>query len=166
MRSGTVFVSLLNKTSSGGKGETRILARSLKRGCIGSCQDWIWFQVVKVYILTSEKGYCLFALFSYCSLPYKRRFSKTLNLAKTAFILRTVSRNVPQRRWERGETSAVRRLWGQETVKKTTQTQLLMRCENLIAVYVHFNRFIDLTIYSYTNPYNLASNRLLWAPYA
>ena len=45
--------------------------------------------------------------------------------------------------------------------KKTTQNQLLMRCENLIAVYVHFNRFIDLTIYSYTNPYNLASNRLL-----
>ena len=132
MRSGTVFVSLLNKTSSGGKGETRILAWSLKRGCIGSCQDWIWFQVVKVYILTSEKGYCLFALFSYCSLPYKHRFSKTLNLAKTAFILRTVTcerqtflpahpetkRNVPQRRWERGETSAVRRLWGQETVRK------------------------------------------------
>ena len=26
----------------------------------------------------------------------------------------------------------------------------------LIAVYVHFNRFIDLTIYSDTNPYNLA----------
>ena len=31
MRSGTVFVSLLNKTSSGGKGESRILARSRKR---------------------------------------------------------------------------------------------------------------------------------------
>ena len=73
-----------------------------------------------------------------CSLPYKRRFSKTLKLAKTAFILST----------------------GQS--KKTTQTQLFMRyMYTLIAVYVHFNRFIDLTIYSDTNPYNLASNRLL-----
>ena len=145
MRSGTVFVSLLNKTSSGGKGETWILARSLKRGCIGSCQDWIWFQVVKVYILTSEKGYCLFALFSYCSLPYKRRFSKTLKLAKTAFILRTVTCQrqtflLAHSRWgtfhetslsgdERGETSAVRRLWGQETVRKQHRHNFLWGVE-------------------------------------
>ena len=31
----------------------------------------------------------------------------------------------------------------------------------LIAVYAPFNRFIDLTINSYANPYNLASSRLL-----
>ena len=30
----------------------------------------------------------------------------------------------------------------------------------LIPVYVHFNRFIDLTINSHTNPHNLASSRL------
>ena len=164
MRSGTVFVSLLNKTSSGGKGETRILARSLKRGCIGSCQDWIWFQVVKVYILTSEKGYCLFALFSYCSLSYKRRFSRTLNLAKTAFILRTVARFTKRPSAAMRARRNVCRSQAMRTgnSKKATQTQLLMRCENLIAVYVHFKRFIDLTIYSYTNLYNLASDRLLW----
>ena len=32
----------------------------------------------------------------------------------------------------------------------------------LIAVYVRFNRFIDLAINSQTNPDNLASRRLLW----
>ena len=32
----------------------------------------------------------------------------------------------------------------------------------LIAVYAHFNRFIDLTINSHTNRYNLASSRLMW----
>ena len=147
MRSGTVFVSLLNKTSSGGKGETRILARSLKRGCIGSCQDGIWFQVVKVYILTSEKGYCLFALFSYCSLSYKRRFSRTLNLAKTAFILRTVARFMKRPSAAMRARRNVCRSQAMRTgdSKKTTQTQLLMRCENLIAVYVNFNRFIDIS---------------------
>ena len=31
----------------------------------------------------------------------------------------------------------------------------------LITFYVHFDRFIDLTINSHTNPYNLASSRLL-----
>ena len=44
-----------------------------------------------------------------------------------------------------------------ENCKKTTQTQLKM------AVNVHFNCFIDLTINSHTNPYNLASSRLLWS---
>ena len=42
---------------------------------------------------------------------------------------------------------------GQETLRKHT----------LIAVYVHFNCFINLTINSHTNPYNLASSRLLWS---
>ena len=32
-----------------------------------------------------------------------------------------------------------------------------------MAVNVHFNCFIDLTINSHTNPYNLASSRLLWS---
>ena len=32
----------------------------------------------------------------------------------------------------------------------------------LIAVYAHFNRFINLTINSHTNRYNLASSRLMW----
>lgn len=32
----------------------------------------------------------------------------------------------------------------------------------LIAVYAHFNRFIDLTLNSHTNRYNLASRRLMW----
>ena len=31
-----------------------------------------------------------------------------------------------------------------------------------IAAYVYFNRFIDLEINIHTNPYNLASSRLLW----
>ena len=30
----------------------------------------------------------------------------------------------------------------------------------LMAVYVHFNCFINLTINSHTNPFNLASSRL------
>ena len=36
----------------------------------------------------------------------------------------------------------------------------------LIAVFVHFNRFIDLKINFHTNPYKLASSMLLrfWAP--
>ena len=44
--------------------------------------------------------------------------------------------------------------------KKTTQTQLFMSIYSLIAVFVHFNRFIDPTIYSHTNPYNVACSRL------
>ena len=52
---------------------------------------------------------------------------------------------------------------GQATYsKKTTQTQLFFRYVYfVIAVYAHFNRFIDLTINSHTNPYNLASSRLM-----
>ena len=51
--------------------------------------------------------------------------------------------------------------------KKTTQTQLFMRYVYLIAVYVHFFYltinliFIDPTINSHTNLYNVASSRLL-----
>ena len=82
---------------------------------------------------------CVIFLKINCSLPYKRRFSKTLKLAKTAFILST-GQSKKTTHWHNF-------LWGMYT---------------LIAVYVHFNRFIDLTIYSDTNPYNLASDRLLW----
>ena len=45
---------------------------------------------------------------------------------------------------------------------------LIVACPNslsgmytFIAIYVHFDGFIDLTIISHTNPYNLASSRLL-----
>ena len=75
---------------------------------------------------------CVIFLKINCSLPYKRRFSKTLKLAKTAFIPST----------------------GQS--EKTTQTQLFMKYVYFNSFLVHFNRFIDLTIYSDTNPYNLA----------
>ena len=53
---------------------------------------------------------------------------------------------------------------GQETAgTKTTQTQLFKRYEyrTLISVYEHFNCFIDLTINPHTNPYSLASSKLL-----
>ena len=45
---------------------------------------------------------------------------------------------------------------------KTIQTQLFKRYEyrTLIAVDVHFNCFIDLTINPHTNPYSLASSKL------
>ena len=61
--------------------------------------------------------------------------TKTLKLAKMAFI-------------------------GQETVRKQHNFSLGMY--TLIAVFVHFNHFIDVKISFHTNPYNLASSRLLW----
>ena len=63
--------------------------------------------------------------------------TKTLKLAKMAFI-------------------------GQETVRKQQRHNFLWRMYTLIAVFVHFNRFIDLKINFHTNPYNLASSMLLW----
>ena len=45
---------------------------------------------------------------------------------------------------------------GQITVRKQHR-------QNSMAFNVHFNCFIDLTINSHTNPYNLASSRLLWS---
>ena len=60
--------------------------------------------------------------------------TKTLKLAKMAFI-------------------------GQETVRKQHNFSLGMY--TLIAVFVHFNHFIDVKISFHTNPYNLASSRLL-----
>ena len=47
----------------------------------------------------------------------------------------------------------------QETVRKQHRHNSLW---GMYTVYVHFNRFIDHTINSYTTPYNLASSRLLW----
>ena len=65
--------------------------------------------------------------------------TKTLQLAKMAFV------------------------GAAENSTKTTQTQLFKTYEyrTLIAVYVHFNCFIDLTINPHTNPYSLASSKLL-----
>ena len=37
----------------------------------------------------------------------------------------------------------------------------LVKQPSLVPAYVHFNHFIDLTVYSYTNAYNLASSGLL-----
>ena len=51
---------------------------------------------------------------------------------------------------------------GQETVRKQQRHNFLWRMYTLIAVFVHFNRFIDLKINFHTNPYNLASSMLLW----
>ena len=51
---------------------------------------------------------------------------------------------------------------GQETVRKQQRHNFLWRMYSLIAVFVHFNRFIDLKINFHTNPYNLASSMLLW----
>ena len=50
---------------------------------------------------------------------------------------------------------------GQETVRKQQRHNFLWRMFTLIAVVVHFNRFIDLKINFHTNPYNLASSMLL-----
>ena len=44
--------------------------------------------------------------------------------------------------------------------EQTTDTTLLGGMYPLIAVYVHFNSFIALTINSRTNPYQLAASRL------
>ena len=49
----------------------------------------------------------------------------------------------------------------QKKVRKQHR-QLLWGMYTLITVYVHFNRFIDLTISFHRNPYYLASCRLLW----
>ena len=43
---------------------------------------------------------------------------------------------------------------GQETVRKQQRHNFLWRMFTLIAVVVHFNRFIDLKINFHTNPYN------------
>ena len=51
---------------------------------------------------------------------------------------------------------------GQETVRKQQRRNFLWRMYTLIAVFVQFNRFIDLKINLHTNPYNLASSMLLW----
>ena len=51
---------------------------------------------------------------------------------------------------------------GQETVRKRQRHNFLWRMYTLIAVFVHFNRFIDLKINFHTNLYNLASSMLLW----
>ena len=52
---------------------------------------------------------------------------------------------------------------GQETVRKQQRHNFLWRMYTLIAVFVHFNHFIDLKINFHTNPYKkLASSRLLW----
>ena len=63
--------------------------------------------------------------------------TKTLKLAKMAFI-------------------------GQEIVRKHHRHNSFWGLYTLIAVYVHCNRFIDLTIHSNTNPYNVAAIRLWW----
>ena len=51
---------------------------------------------------------------------------------------------------------------GQETVRKQQRHNLSWGMYTLIAVFVHFNHFIDLKINFHTDPYNLASSRLLW----
>ena len=48
----------------------------------------------------------------------------------------------------------------QETVRKQHRHNSLWGMYSLTAAFVHFNRFIDLTIYSHTNPYNVACSRL------
>ena len=55
---------------------------------------------------------------------------------------------------------------GQETVRKQQRHDFLWLMYTLIAVFVHFNRVIDLKINFHPNPYNLASTMLLsfWAP--
>ena len=55
---------------------------------------------------------------------------------------------------------------GQGTVRKQQRHNFSSGMYTLIAVFVHFNHFIDLKINFHTNPYNLASSRLLgfWAP--
>ena len=50
----------------------------------------------------------------------------------------------------------------QETVRKQQRHYLSWGMYTLIAVFVHFNHFIDLKINFHTDPYNLASSRLLW----
>ena len=50
---------------------------------------------------------------------------------------------------------------GQETVRKQQRHNFLWGMYSLIAVFEHFNPFIDLKINFHLNPYNLAS-RLLW----
>ena len=45
----------------------------------------------------------------------------------------------------------------------TTTTVRKQHRHNSMDVNVHFNCFIDLTINPHTNPYNLASSRLLWS---
>ena len=51
---------------------------------------------------------------------------------------------------------------GQETVRKQRRHNFSWSMYTLIAVFVHFNHFRDLKINFHTNPYNLASSRLLW----
>ena len=65
---------------------------------------------------------------------------KTLKLGKMAFI-------------------------GQETVRKQQRHNFLWGKHTLIAVFEHFNPFIDLKINFHINPYNLARRLLrFWAP--
>ena len=49
----------------------------------------------------------------------------------------------------------------QETVRKQQRHYLSLGIYTLIADFVHFNHFIDLKINFHTDPYNLASSRLL-----
>ena len=51
---------------------------------------------------------------------------------------------------------------GQEIVRKQQRHYLSWGIYTLIAVFVHFNHFIDLKINFHIDPYNLASSRLLW----
>ena len=51
---------------------------------------------------------------------------------------------------------------GQETARKQQRHNFSLGMYTLRAVFVHFNHFVDLKLNFHTNPYNLASSRLLW----
>ena len=78
-------------------------------------------------------------------------------------VFSTIKKNIFLNSWETKTLKLAKMAFiGQETVRKQQRHNFLWRMYTLIAVFVHFNRFIDLKINFHTNPYNLASSMLLW----
>ena len=71
-------------------------------------------------------------------------------------VFSTIKKNIFLNSWETKTLKLAKMAFiGQETVRKQQRHNVLWRMYTLIAVFVHFNRFIDLKINFHTNPYNL-----------